>query len=214
MILAVEGQVGAGKTTLTRLLGAWSRIEPEYPPAPQAGDGDDHWAVQRHYLACERERRLRLAADPGGWLVLDRSVVSQAAHVHAVAELGLADSRAALATYLAEHRDEVVDPCWFVHLDPPGEVRRAQLARREAGEGRLGTVALLQDLAYEAAVDRFVRAFLARVGRTVRLAGFDPEDTAWARRLLESLDRRPGAPSDTVAVLIDLLTGRLDGDGR
>lgn len=218
MIVAIEGQVGAGKTTFTRLLDARFRVEPEYSPAPHILDSQDPWDLQLHFLNGERERKLRLPANAdageGVWIVLDRSILSQTAHIYALASLGLSDSRSLLMTYLDENRQAIIEPHWFIHIDPPYTVRRAQTLSRETGPGKLGTTELFRDPDYEKAVDEFVRAFMSRIGTAVSIHGFDSQDTIWAVRLLESLAQQTKPIPETCRVLRDLIMDSCVGNGQ
>lgn len=118
MILALDGNVYTGKTTLARTIASRMRytLIPEYCEyVTPSRYGDASKALQRAYLDAERERKKSL---PSASAVLDRSIVSQAAHVWARYMLEEEDTRQFFLDELKLmfQKGEIIVPDIHVHL--------------------------------------------------------------------------------------------------
>ncbi|HEX6344815.1 hypothetical protein [Umezawaea sp.] len=208
LVVGVDGVVASGKTTLVRELTSrlGAVLVPEYAPHPGVGPGvappadvPSGWRVQRHYLV-EEERRGR-AVGPGTTAVLDRTVLSQAAHVDAVHRTGGPDLRSRLADWLA--RGRAVEPDVVVTLTGERDASRERCAVREAGPDRHGTADLYVDEEYQRAFDAFLGRLAERLPDRVVVFPPCPEPRAVADRVLSRSARR--RPPRLVTALVDEL---------
>lgn len=224
-VVGVDGGVASGKSTLVRALA--DRLAaapvPEYPPHPDErpgveppADAPSRWQMQRHYLDAEDRRARSLA--PQARAVLDRTVVSQAAHVAALGHTGGPDLRLRLADWLDSGRvasgqaasdqgasgqpasGRVVEPDVVVILTGRHDEARARCADRESGPDRLNTAALFVDPAYQEAYDAFLLQLARLLPHRIALFPACPEPQSVLERLLsQSAGRSEPALAGTLA---------------
>lgn len=156
MIIAVDGNVYAGKTTLVRQLSTklgWPIVDEQNAFLPPAvSDRLFSWSHEhQRYVEAEGRRAERFCQRS---LVVDRSFLSLAAHATVLHQLGLADLRVEfLESFLQlwlSHR--VLIPAIVVWADCPYE----DIIKRAAQDPNRGTDPLFLSRAY---VDRYAHWF-------------------------------------------------------
>lgn len=212
LIVAVDGAVATGKTTLIN--GALRTMEgtsaiPEHSHFLATASG--HLASRsRHggatrpaarrsarrsqaaYLRAERRRIRAISSPPSAevrLLMLDRSILSQAAHVHALAAHGCDIRRWFLHQLRDRPETRLLVPDLWVAVSCEHREADQRLAARESGTAREGTIAELSAKGYRHDFEAFLRRWSAHVG-------------SGACRALDS----SAEPVTVLAVLNDLVT--------
>ncbi len=168
MIIAIDGNVFAGKTTLCRACAesAGVRMIAEHSAfvdriALEKADGE--FGEHARYL---RADALRAREVSGDLVFLDRSFVSNSAHIHALQRAGMGDLREKHLALLESllRKGGIIVPDFYVFLDCSRALSAARFAADQEADSPRPTPEFFLSEAYFAAVNDFNRRWQAGRG--------------------------------------------------
>jgi hypothetical protein len=150
-MISIDGNVYTGKTTLSRAIAKRTGRThvPEHSAFVRSHDGS-LWDAHAAYLDAELARAGSFSADA----VLDRSVLSLAAHVYAAHATGLGDMREHFCDWLRSYPSAL--PSTMIALVAEPELVRRRTLKGESEQPK-GTVPFLFSIPYLRAVNEFYR---------------------------------------------------------
>ncbi len=156
-MISIDGNVYTGKTTLARALAGRKGyvFVPEHSAFVRERVGSV-WEIHEAYLDAELRRAKTVVHDA----VLDRSILSLAAHTYAAHACGLEDMRRPFSDWL-QTSNPISPPCRIVLVGGSELVRRRAL--RGERETPKGTAAIFYDVTYVNAVNEFYGRLAERV---------------------------------------------------
>lgn len=155
MIIALDGNVYTGKTTITEKAKTTGAIViAEYEPIQKVGD---LVTTQRKYLEQEIRRMSLLRHITARRILMDRSVLSLAAHVWALFALNRADIREEFfRCVLRFYRNfDIIIPDFFIHLWVPWALTYHRYIAGESSVTAKGTPIELVTFDYCTAINEF-----------------------------------------------------------
>lgn len=158
-IISFDGNVYTGKTTLiykikgklnANVVKEHSAFIDEKEYAHKGA-----WQLQKAYLKAEEKRLICLSDSEIN--LLDRSIVSQAAHVYACYHLNIIDLRREFISYISKNTEKIIIPNLYIHIKCPYGAAKKRFLIRENSNEKKDTASLLIDKTYFYLIDKFIR---------------------------------------------------------